>query len=296
MKDKWMWIVMLVLICVTSIGRVLVSGEANAASRIPKEEWKKSETGSAGVLEGKSVLVSIFVDDKDSKWTESAKKKANRKLLVSGRYIEKQAKRYGKKVDLITDIYKNTDLCYEYQTKMNVTDTDRKQDKLYRKIHKYIDTTLPITELREKYGTDSIGFVLHMNKSGVSSAAVHYVEDTKYFYECATLFSKFEGVQEGAATYAHEILHLFGARDLYNESLSDGITFSFVKYVAKKHPNDIMFSTYTMSGKQLTYKIKNEVSRVTAYYLGWKKKIPEKKKYPLMRHKKGCFSEGTAWN
>nr|MBP3598744.1 hypothetical protein [Eubacterium sp.] len=293
MKYKVIWIMILLLACVGGIE--MTSGEANAAGRVAKEEWKKFETGSAGVLEGKSIIVSIFIDDKNSKWTEAAKKKANRKLGVSERYIEKQAKRYGKKVDLVTDIYQNTDLCYVYQTKMNVNDTDKKQDKLYRKIHKYIDTTLPITELREKYDTDSIGFVLHMNKSGVSSTAVHYIEDTKYFYECATLFSKFEGVPEGAATYAHEILHLYGARDLYNESLQDGITFSFVKYIAKRHPNDIMFSTYTMSGKQLTYRIKNEVSRVTAYYLGWKKKILEKKKYPLMRHKKGCFSEGTAW-
>ncbi len=295
MKDKWMWIAVLGLICMTGIGMRLVSEEAYAATRVSKEEWKRSETGSAGVLEGKSVIISIFVDDKNSKWTKSAKKKVNRKLTVSERYIEKQAKRYGKKVDLVTDIYKNPDLCYSYQIKMNLDDSAKKQDKLFRKIHTYIDKKLPLDQIRETYDTDSIGFALHISKSGVSSTAVHYVEDKKCFYECATLFDQFEGVPEGAATYAHEILHLYGARDLYNESLSDGITFSFVKYIAKRHPNDIMFSTYTISGKQLTYKIKNEISRVTAYYLGWKKKIPERKKYPLMRGKKGCFSEGTTW-
>lgn len=37
-------------------------------------QWKTQKTGSAGVLIGKSVLVSIFVEDADSKWNEKQKK------------------------------------------------------------------------------------------------------------------------------------------------------------------------------------------------------------------------------
>ena len=40
--------------------------------RISESEWKKLPTGSAGVLEGRSVLISIFVNDKVSKWTKKA--------------------------------------------------------------------------------------------------------------------------------------------------------------------------------------------------------------------------------
>jgi len=44
------------------------------------------------------------------------------------------------------------------------------------------------------------------------------------------------------------------------------------------------------------YKIVNQVDRVTAFYLGWKNTIPEKKKFALGgRNPKGCFSDGTAW-
>lgn len=91
-------------------------------------------------------------------------------------------------------------------------------------------------------------------------------------------FSKYEKEAEGAATYAHEILHLFGARDLYMTSITDGISSALVRHVGKKYPNDIMFSTFTKSGKTLKYKIVNQVDRVTAYYLGWKTKIPEKQR------------------
>ena len=37
-------------------------------------QWKTQKTGSAGVLIGKSVLVSIFVEDADSKWNEKQKR------------------------------------------------------------------------------------------------------------------------------------------------------------------------------------------------------------------------------
>ena len=46
-------------------------------------QWKTQKTGSAGVLIGKSVLVSIFVEDADSKWNEKQKKDVNRKLKVA---------------------------------------------------------------------------------------------------------------------------------------------------------------------------------------------------------------------
>lgn len=293
MKYRYTWILgMLFFVVASALG---VSECAEAAGTMSRAQWKKAPTGSAGVLEGKSVIVSIFVDDKSSKWSDSAKKKVNRKLGVAEKYIEKQAKNYGKKADLVTDIYRNPSLCYSYQTKQRVTSSEKKLDKLYKDVCKYIEKSIPIDDIRKKYKTDSVGFVIHVNKSGISSTIVHYMEEKENFYECSTMFSKYEKTSEGAATYAHEILHLFGARDLYVESLADGITSSFIKYVEKKIPNEIMFSTCTMSGKLLKYQITNDISRVTAYYLGWKNKIPETKKYALMRGtKKGCFSDGTS--
>lgn len=276
-------------------GAAAVGAQTQTAPRMTDEQWRKSPTGSAGVLEGKAVIVSIFVNDANSKWSKKAKKKANRKMKAAGKYIRAQAKRYGKKVQLVTDIYENKGISKTYTTKMKLNDSAGSQDRLYRKLQKWMDANINLTKLRESYGTDSIGFVFHINKSGNSSTLIHYMEDEgKNFYECSTLFSRFEGEEEGAATYAHEILHMFGARDLYMKSLADGITSSFVKYVVKKFPNDIMLTTYTPDGRQLTYGIKNEISRVTAYFLGWKTKIAEQKKYPIRVKQKGCFSDGTS--
>lgn len=261
---------------------------------MPEEVWKESPLGSAGVLEGKSVLVSIFVKDKESKWTKMEKKEAGRKVKAAAKYLSSQAKRYGKNVNLIVDTEKNKKICYTFETEMKVT--DRTSMKLNKKIQKFISESIRVEEIRKKYKTDSVGFLIHINKSGVSYTLPHCVEekDTN-FYECASLFSSGGGQEMGAATFAHEMLHLFGAPDLYGKSLPDGITSSFVRYIKKKFPNEIMFTTYTKDGRQLKYKIKNKISRVTAYFLGWKEKIPEQKKYPLADNDpRGSFHDGTS--
>lgn len=254
-------------------------------------EWKKKETGSAGVLEGKSVLVSIYIEDTSSKWTRRAKKEANRKVCAAVSYIRKQAQKYDKKVFLIADTDRYEDIAYCMNVNMKISDHSENQMKLYRKVKKFIAQKMDVTNLRRKYGTDSIGFLLHVNKPGVCSSQVHFVESgDNYFYEASTLFAKYGKKPEGASTYAHEILHLFGARDLYEKSLEDGITSPFIKYVAKKFSNDIMYTTYTRDGRQLKYRITNKIGRITAYFLGWRKDIPERRRYAIPKlKKKGCF-------
>lgn len=296
MKKKLFVMFLTVIMMVSALTVPVRPVSVQAAQRMTDEEWRKSKTGSAGVLEGRAVIVSIFVNDANGKWTKKAKKKANRKMNVAGRYIRTQAKKYGKTVRLVTDIYENKDISYSYTTKKKLTDGTKSQDQLYRSIEKWMNGNIDLTKIRESHHTDNIGFVFHINKSGNSSTLIHYMEDEgKNFYECSTLFSKFEGEEESAATYAHEMLHLFGARDLYMKSLADGITSSFVKYVAKKFSNDIMYTTYASNGKQYIYSIKNDISRVTAYFLGWKTKIPEQKKYAICVKEKGCFSDGTSF-
>ncbi len=280
---------------------LMYAGPGNARAevvpeRISESEWKKLPTGSAGVLEGRSVLISIFVNDKVSKWTKKAKKEANRKVRSAASYIRRQAKKYGKNVSLVADTEKYKDISYSFRVNNKVSDSIRSQDKLYQKVMKYVRKNIDINGFRSRYNTDSIGFLFHLNKSGTSSTLVHYAEEgTEFFYECATLFSKYGKQAEGASTYAHEILHLFGARDLYERSLADGITASLVRHIEKKFPKEIMYSTYDRKGRMLKYKITNDISRVTAYFLGWKDSVPEVKKYALPKLKeKGCFYEWTS--
>lgn len=174
--------------------------------RISESEWKKLPTGSAGVLEGRSVLISIFVSDKGSKWTRKAKKEANRKVRAASAYIRRQAKKYGKTVSFVANIEKYKDISYSFRVNNKVSDSIRSQDKLYRKVMEFVEKNIDMDGLRSRYKTDSIGFLFHLNKSGTSSTLVHYAEEgTEFFYESATLFSKYGKQAEGASTYAHEL-------------------------------------------------------------------------------------------
>lgn len=269
---------------------------ASAFELVPDEQWKKNVTGSAGVLENKSVLINIFISDKKAKWSVKSRREANKKVSLACQYLKKEGKKYKKNVELISDPNQNEDLAYEYKCPFIIKDSMKNQNRLYKKVTAYIQKNIDLTAIRTKYETDSIGFLLHVNKSGVSSTQIHYMQDkTKTFFECSTLFSKYERKPEGAATYAHEILHLFGARDLYCSSPVDGLSKAYIKHILKRFPNDIMFSTYTSKGKTLKYRITNEISRNTAYFLGWKKDIPERKKYAIPKMKaQGCFSIDTS--
>lgn len=284
-------ILIVLVLLVSAIG----GREASVAKKTTDVEWTKSPTGSAGVLTGKSILVNIYATTKNSKWNVKSKKEANRKVKCAIDYIEKSAKKYGKHVTLIGDAEKNKDLNYSLKLQKRFTDSDRSQDKLYEKIKSYINKCVDVDKLREKYNTDSVGFLVHLNQEGVSSTLSHYADEgAETFYECSTLFTRCDKMPEGAATYAHEILHLFGARDLYEKSYEDGILKPFLKYIRKKHSTELMYTTLDRKGRQIKYRITNPISRITAYYLGWKKNIPEVKRFHLIPpDQPGCFGGGT---
>jgi hypothetical protein len=106
---------------------------------------------------------------------------------------------------------------------------------------------------------------LHVHKPGLSYNLAHYdgVEDT-YLAERMICFTRYpDGRPTAAATYAHEILHLFGAGDLYFPYDRA----SHRKEMARRYfPDDVMRRVdYDMS--RLT------VGPFTAFRVGWLYKL-----------------------
>ena len=97
----------------------------------------------------------------------------------------------------------------------------------------------------------------------------NWYEGMPYDYEIVYLFNYDSGLINGPAVYAHEILHTFGAPDLYAEDEEYNISSDFLDYIAKTEPNDIMLTCSDLdSGEYLYDSINNEVTEVTAYYVG----------------------------
>ncbi|MGN0436267.1 MAG: hypothetical protein ACI4D8_06555, partial [Wujia sp.] len=146
---------------------------------------------------------------------------------------------------------------------------------------------IPIKQIMEKYNVNSIGFLIFIdNDAGSAVTYPHYKEESEYWYNeiCFIPIRWSNGTGNvNPDTYAHEILHLFGAKDLYETSTHDGFSRSFVEYVYDKYPKDIMlgYSSKTVSMKN---KIKEEITDITAYFLGWKDNIPELETYPSIAY------------
>ena len=104
-----------------------------------------------------------------------------------------------------------------------------------------------------------------------------------------------DGEAESPATYAHEILHLFGAPDLYEGSSDPYVDEALVSYVADTYPGDIMLSTYDGPTDQSRFDaITKEISPLTAYCLGLADTCPELARFPLLADMTpGVFSYGA---
>ncbi len=224
--------------------------------------------GSAKTLTDKCFILNVFIDDKTSKWTDTKIDRVLHFLDDTARFINDEATLYGVELDL--DISDKSTSAY-LTTNKTVPETidefcwvellfsSTSYGTLENFAKTYIDT--------DKY--DNWGVMLHIAKNGRSYALkcnssysdykVYYAERTVMFYSDDTSYEYYTV----AGAYAHEMLHIFGADDLYkgyisaeNETVIDHF-----------FPNAIMRVIYNDLGLQ-------GISPYTAYCIGWLDTIP----------------------
>ena len=136
------------------------------------------------------------------------------------------------------------------------------------------------------YGARHIAFLFFLPISGTSFTMAHYADDgDSFYYEYSCLYKTdayTDGEAESPATYAHEILHLFGAPDLYEGSGDPYVDRALIDYVAETYPDDIMVSTYEDDGTSRFDMITKEISPLTAYCLGLTDTCPELEQFPKL--------------
>lgn len=247
----------------------------------PSADWTTSPTGSAKYLDGSTVLVSLFIEDPSSSWTDSKKEIVMSKMDLANDFLVSEGNSYGKSVNLIYNIYEHPDLAYTVSYSETIDDSNRSSYHLLEYITRYIDNTIPTQEILANYNVDSIAYMCFLDKSGVSYTFPYYEGDSDlYYYETCYMFLKCDGDYEPPAVYAHEMLHLFGARDLYSTNQADGITKEFVQHIEQDYPNEIMLTTYDENWNNVQEYVSNEITDITAYYIGWLDEIPELETYP----------------
>ena len=228
--------------------------------------------GSAGLLAWPCVLYSIYLEQPDGPgWTREEIELSQQYLDVAVEWIGDQAARYGASPRLYhggEDLVTVLDYAPGF-----VGGEDSDEGQQFYEDMDVLCGSLRTDELAETYGTENVGFLVFLPVSGCSFTMVHYLEDGGYYFnEYCCLYKEnvfFDtGTFDCPAVYAHEILHLFGAPDLYEGSSDLFVTEALVDYVARTWPDAIMQDTYTDDG-DLTYDtIPKSISPLTAYRLG----------------------------
>lgn len=266
-------------------------------------EWRPQ--GSVNTLEGKSVIVTILLDTPDADFTEDEISYANGAIERSCRYLEQQGEKYGKSVTLYNYNEENSDLLFRISCDKPATDAVDFSADTYTGFKDTVDSLIaneiPFDDIYKKYGTDSIGFMVMLDAPGVAYAQVYYPDGYYYGYnEWVSMFMHdiYGDRYENLACYAHEMLHLFGAIDLYSAKVSDG----FYDYMAEDVANDpdysmaIMYNTYNPDGSYDYYNIPQELSDITLAMIGLTDGADVFEKYPsLARNYTAAFENKAAY-
>ena len=259
-----------------------VISESSEVSKTRDDELKKFFANrpdygvgtNALLLENIKVYV-FFMDDYESVWT---KQEINAYLNVQIKpafdFIEKEAKRYG--VGLTVDyeafgtaLGKGQVIRYEGIVSdgsdgthdLNPVDYAAHDIGYPNKAQMYYD-------LFEKNDYCEVVFLSVFNKSGISYANMQYDDDSNgAIVESAVVFTSYLGYDfklnentHMAATVAHEILHIYGASDLYSEDVKE--------YAKSKYSDDIMLMDYRNIDEM-------KVGLYTAYAIGWREQPPK---------------------
>ena len=260
--------------------------------------------GSVRLLEEPTVLVSVYLNDAatGSIWTQEARAETQRCLAMAVEWIEAQAAGHGARTELYYDdgsAGSPLQCTYAVQSRLR-GGVDSEASAAFLDEMDALCATLDTAELRAQYGTDNIGFLLFLPMRGTSFTMAHYADDGFDFYHEYCCLYRYDAYSEqvepeSPATYAHEILHLFGAPDLYDGSADPYVDGALTAYVEQTYPDEIMLSTYDPDGKNVYTAIEKTLSPLTAYCLGLVNSCPELPLFPQLADvEPGVFYYGGA--
>ncbi|MEM8679333.1 MAG: hypothetical protein AAGF97_08280 [Planctomycetota bacterium] len=219
----------------------------------------KRAVGSAGKLQGHVLVYHLFCNDQGTRWSEQRRGNALQRLMQACSFITTQASRQQQQVSFAHEVGPPVD--FEGRIPINHEADPIWTQQILDAVSKSSPAEL-VEQLKRKHRADHVAFCLHVDKNALSYNLASYAGvDGRFQAERAVCFTSYpDGRATATATYAHELLHLFGAGDLY---------FPYDKSEWRKQraralfPNDIMYrADYNLNS--LT------IGAYTAYRIGWR--------------------------
>lgn len=228
----------------SAIGQPL--GEKNTPVPTVIEGYTAKGVGSAKTLEGSCFIVNVFLSDDSSKWSDEDKHGALVYLENALEFLMSQADRYGK---MLSFSFTDEDASANIKVSGELPNDSEGMNKLFSMME---ESGMSIKRLEEKCGLenmlelyDNVFFLIFVNKQGRSYSLMYdsqYSDCEEFFSERSVLFYNTDRNYKycaNATVYAHEILHLFGAADMYQGSKNEDMGSIYEKDIMNKTPFDM---------------------------------------------------------
>ncbi len=236
------------------------------ATQTPWAPYKTMNVGSSKTLQGTCLFIRVYLSDKESHFTENAKQDSFYFLRGAIYYLSHQAEKYNQ---ALTFIYNEPDTVIDYNIDYIIPRNYEGWN--YNELISEIYSLYNVDALVEKYNADNVAFILHINKVG-RAFAVQSKKDVElneaaiiYRYSGNEIPDGVQFTRGDSPTYIHELLHLFGAIDLY--TLDD----KRLALAKQYFPNDCMLVGDVDFSDDST-----SIGPLTAYLIGWTEELNEK--------------------
>ena len=246
-----------------------LSSAASSATTFP--------LGTADTLNGTTLILPVLASDPNTSWNlqriqdQQTLEDVRNYLGIACSWLSTQSRKWGYQTDFIYDWTSQSGLLHKGTFH---TDLVNYNDNMDASVWSYINQNVDTEALMQKYHADNVIYMLLVNTdsdNNVTSCTRNWYAGMEYPYEVCYMYLHCDGYEESPAAYAHEILHTFGAVDLYTADPEFHITDHFINdYVKKEDANDIMYTCYNEATGDSEYNlISNELTPLDAYYIGW---------------------------
>ena len=229
------------------------------------EVYSPSVYGTADYIDGKTLIASIFVNDEGTMWDWSRKEdcETREKALIAledaALWLGDECEKYGASPEFIYNWKEHSELYKEASTFEKLV---RMDGGGYYYEQEIVLNSFDIGGLLEEFDADNILFVLFFNTDSYNTErSVTFSSDITSLWsiEIVNIYFRSDGYEITGGTLAHEILHCFGANDLYY--FNEDITEEYVSHMYDISSRDIMFNVNIYDGKAF-------LSEIDAYYIG----------------------------